>query len=87
MNTPNVDDLILNIPDGCFYRVVEVNEESVAAQKLTIAGSGTGGGSGSGGGEGTAAGSYTYNRIGKADITALYQHECSISFKYIATDA
>lgn len=85
INTPNIDDLILNIPDGCFYRVVEVNEESVAAQKLTIAGSGSGGGGGSEGGD--AAGAYTFNRIGKADITALYQHNCSVSFKYIATDA
>ena len=84
MNTPNVDDLILNIPDGCFYRVVEVNEESVAAQKLTIAGSGSGGGSG---GDDITSGAYTFNRIGKADITSLYQHSCSVSFKYIATDA
>lgn len=47
-NTPNVDDLILNIPDGCFYRVIAVNVDAntVTADKLTIAGSGSGGGGG-----------------------------------------
>lgn len=47
-NAPNVDDLILNIPDGCFYRVVAVNidADTVTANKLTIAGSGGGGGGG-----------------------------------------
>ena len=46
---PSVDDLILNIPDGCFYRVVEVNtigSTTITAERLTIAGGG-GGGSGS----------------------------------------
>ena len=48
---PNVDDLILNIPDGCFYRVLSTNSIGdifVTAERLTIAGSG-GGGSGGGG--------------------------------------
>ena len=83
MNAPNIDDLILNIPDGCFYRVIEVREDSVSAAKLTIAGSGSGGG---GGGEITT-GSYTFNRIGKADVTALYQDSCSVSFSFTAVDA
>lgn len=48
---PNIDDLILNIPDGCFYRVINVldNSTKFIGQRLTIAGSG-GGGGGSGGG-------------------------------------
>ena len=46
---PNVDDLILNIPDGCFYRVIGVlqindTEYEVYTERLTIAGSGGGGG-------------------------------------------
>lgn len=47
-NTPNVDDLILNVPDGCFYRINIVNQidDYLVAEKLTIAGSGTGGGGG-----------------------------------------
>jgi hypothetical protein len=45
-NTPNVNDLILNEPDGCFYRVVSVNEDEdfLTATKLTVSGTGGGGG-------------------------------------------
>ena len=44
---PNVDDLILNIPDGCFYRVTYIDENKmITTSKLTIAGSGSGGGGG-----------------------------------------
>lgn len=45
---PNVDDLILNSADGCFYRVLSINPiaSSVTASRLTVAG----GGGGSGGG-------------------------------------
>ena len=46
---PNVDDLILNIPDGCFYRVTFIGEDGmITTSKLTIAGSGSGGGGGGG---------------------------------------
>lgn len=84
-NIPNYNDLILNIPDGCFYRVREVDlkNEIIVGTKLTIAGSGTGGG---GGATGPTAGTYSYNRIGSADLTALYQDSCSIGFRYVATD-
>ena len=82
-NIPNIDDLILNIPDGCFYRVISVNGELIIARKLTIAGSGTGGG-----GTGPATtGTYSFNLIGKKDITSLYGDKCSIKFKYTAVDA
>ena len=41
---PNKDDLILNIPDGCFYRVNDIisinNTYIIKTEKLTIAGSG-----------------------------------------------
>lgn len=48
---PNTDDLILNLKDGCFYRVNEIEKDSneityIHTQKLTVAGSG-GGGNGS----------------------------------------
>ena len=46
-NLPGVDDLILNIPDGGFYRVFEVNGEEISTQRLAISGGG-GGGSGPG---------------------------------------
>ena len=42
---PSVDAIILNVPDGCFYRVISVGADSVVATRLTVAG---GGGSGSG---------------------------------------
>ena len=48
---PNIGDLILNIPDGCFYRVTETEgvggSTVISTVKLTIAG--TGGGAGGGG--------------------------------------
>ena len=45
---PAEDDLILNIPDGGFYRVLEVNDIDIQTQRIAISGGGTGGGSGSG---------------------------------------
>ena len=40
---PMVDDLILNIPSGCFYRVTSADaEDNIEAVKITVAGSGTG---------------------------------------------
>ena len=49
-NVPNVDDLILNEPDGCFYSVKVVNEANgfLVGEKLTVAGSGGSGGGGGG---------------------------------------
>jgi hypothetical protein len=49
-NTPNINDLILNEPDGCFYRVAFVNESEdfLTATKLTVSGTGGGGGGPSG---------------------------------------
>ena len=52
--TPNINDLILN-SDGCFYRVMAVNNGIVKTFKLTIAGSGSGGGGGGGGGSATTS--------------------------------
>lgn len=46
---PAINDLILNIPDGGFYRVLEVNEIDIQAQRIAISGGGSGSG-GSGGG-------------------------------------
>lgn len=46
---PGKNDLILNAPNGSFYRVVEViNSTSVEAIKLTVSGGGGGGESSSG---------------------------------------
>jgi GTPase involved in cell partitioning and DNA repair len=45
---PVVDDLILNIPDGGFYRVTDSNAYEIETERLMIAGGG-GGGTGGGG--------------------------------------
>lgn len=50
---PLVDDLVLNI-DGCFYRVVEVlDETSILTNRITLQGTGGGGGNTGGGGDAT----------------------------------
>ena len=48
-NMPTVDDLILNIPDGGFYRVLSSSDIEISTQRLAISGSG-GGAGGEGGG-------------------------------------
>lgn len=40
---PVTDDLILNLPDGGFYRVLDVSEAEVYTRRLAIAGGGGGG--------------------------------------------
>ena len=37
---PSVDDLILNIPDGSFYRVLEVNDINIQTQRIAVSGGG-----------------------------------------------
>ena len=48
---PTIDDLILNIPDGGFYRVLNSSPSLIETKRLMIAG-GAGGGPGVGGNEG-----------------------------------
>lgn len=83
---PNIDDLIFNTPDGCFYRVIEIEEgselPSIKCNKLTVAGSGTGGGGG-----GTNVGLMTLTRLGEATINTLQGNDCYIRFSFSATDA
>lgn len=85
---PNVDDLILNIPDGCFYRVSSIEENEgnilILTEKLTIAGSG--GGSGEGGG-GTTQGTVTMDRLTNQTATILYEQDYNIGFKLFAADS
>jgi len=87
-HVPNIDDLIFNTPDGCFYRVVEIDAEGntpvLHCYRLTVAGSGGGGGTGGGG---TGSGSMTVSRIGDQTINTLQGNSCYIRYKFIATDA
>ena len=61
---PVLNDLVLNI-DGCFYKVIEINEldQLISTTRLTLQGTGTGGGSGGGGG-GSASANLRISRSG-----------------------
>lgn len=74
-------DLILNTPDGSFYRVVSVEDELISTRRITISGSGGGGGTSSN------VGKMTFERLGEQYITSIYQKDCLIGFKVSAVDA
>lgn len=80
---PTIDDLILNIPDGGFYRVVNTNVDYVEGQRLMIAGGGGTGGSGTGG----ASGSLMINYITPRYSTVLAGVEYEIEFEIDAKDS
>lgn len=91
LTIPNPDDLILNIPDGCFYRVLRVDKDAeiIHVGRLTIAGSG---GSGGGGGSSENKGktditNTTTNGIVTRTATVLFGSKCEISFDVKAVDA
>lgn len=82
---PNIDDLILNIPDGCFYRVFEIEKNDntdikINTIKLTIAGGG-----GITDGPASLAG-VVFNRITPQSFNTLLDIPCEISFTVTAKD-
>lgn len=83
---PAPDDLILNMPDGGFYRVLEVNDVDIQAQRIAI----SGGGSGTGGGTGPSnEGSLVINYVDatpkkSATITGVDYY---IEFEIVAKDS
>ena len=87
--SPQADDLILNIPNGCFYRVLEATETELECDLLAVSGSG-GGGSGGGGGGG---GEETVSSV-KLDLispktmptTFIYGQDYFATFRATATD-
>lgn len=82
--TPGINDLILN-SDGCFYKVIQVNSDNtLVANKLTIAGSG-GGGGGSSDPDSLAGMGVSRLRANNGN-TVLYQTPCPISFAVKVTD-
>lgn len=84
-NMPGVDDLILNIPDGGFYRVLSVDEVEIQTQRLAISGTG-GGGSGSGGGP-SNEGSLVINYITPQNSSTITGVDYYIDFEIVAKDS
>jgi hypothetical protein len=78
---PTVDDLILNIPDGGFYRVLNSSPAAIEAQRLMIAGGG--GGSNVGGNEGTLM----IKPISPQRDSVLVNKDYYIEFDITATDS
>jgi hypothetical protein len=82
---PNINDLILN-KDGCFYRVIELNNEGVdtiiITNKLTLTGSGS-----SPSGPSEDVGEFKLINITPKNITILSDQNYSVGFKATATDS
>lgn len=86
-NVPALDSLILNIPDGGFYRVLNVDGDSIAVERLAMSG---GGGNGPAGPGSNQKGSITIEYANGADvdtnITILNGVEHWIEFTITAKD-
>ena len=85
-NLPAIDDLILNIPDGGFYRTLNVSSTDIQAQRIAISGGGSGGsGSGDATTEGTLAIEFVYPEKGRGStITGVDYY---LEFNIVAKDA
>ena len=79
-DVPVKDDLILNIPDGGFYRVLESTNLEISVQRLMIAGTGTGGPS-------TAQGSLTINYKSPSIDSTLAGQDYFIAYEIEAKDS
>lgn len=84
---PELDDLILNIgvppefKDGCFYRVVNIVDNTIETTRLTLQGTG-GGGSGGSSGPGNTSGNFSISIIGnKAKVYSSMAKSMEIVFK------
>ena len=74
---PLVGDLILNI-DGCFYKVVSVDEDIIETTRVTLQGSGTG--TGGGGSGDITGGSYSINVPNSTNIFSSMTEKMEIEF-------
>lgn len=83
LTLPNVDDLILNLPDGSFYRVNYIEGSDISAiittERLTIAGSGGSGGS--------SSGNHSLSRLTESNVTILSGSNYQIGFRTLAKDS
>lgn len=84
-NLPAVDDLILNIPDGGFYRTLNVTNTDIQAQRIAISGGSSGGGGGDASTEGKLAIEFIFPEKGSGStITGVDYY---LEFNIIAEDA
>ena len=85
---PAIDDLILNIPDGGFYRVLEVTDTDIQTQRLAISGGGSGGGGGTGGGP-SNEGSLVINYVKETpkDSSTITGVDYYIQYEVVAKDS
>ena len=85
---PAIDDLILNIPDGGFYRVLEVTDTDIQTQRLAISGGGSGGGGGTGGGP-SNEGSLVINYVKETpkDSSTITGVDYYIQYEIVAKDS
>lgn len=79
---PSIDSLILNIPDGGFYRVLNVEPANISTQRLVIAGGGGGTSSGP-----SNEGSLQINYITPRDTSTITGVEYWIEFEIVAKDS
>ena len=84
-NMPTVDDLILNIPDGGFYRVLSSSDIEISTQRIAI--SGSGGGAGGGGGGVSNEGSLAINYITPQNSSTITGVDYFIEFEVVAKDS
>lgn len=83
---PHVDDLILNEPDGGFYRVIESTPEKIIGKRIAVSGTGSGGGTGGGTGT-TGQEELSLIPIGSRNLTILKTDTCILKYKVVAKDA
>ena len=84
---PQVDDLILNEPDGGFYRIIESTDRQIIGKRIAVSGTGGGGGGTGGGGGSTSKGELAVQAIGKRNVTILRSDSFSARYKVIVKDA
>ncbi len=82
-NMPTVDDLILNMPDGGFYRVLDASPALIETRRLMIAGGGGSGGPGAGGNEG----SLSINFVTPQYSSTITGKDYYIEFDIVAKDS
>lgn len=84
--SPKEEDLILNIPDGGFYRVIQNEGDTLTCVRIAVSGSGSGSGGGSGGGDsGGSSGAFVTLTQLSNNPPIVYVHGRSYKMSFKAT--